>query len=94
MSRSAYLRAVPEISRFYGIVITIDYNDHAPPHFHARYGGRQATVAFDGNILAGWLPPRAMVMVPDWALLHREELDDDWDRARNQLPVLPIDPLG
>jgi hypothetical protein len=75
----SYLRAVPEISRFYGIVITINYNDHAPPHFHARYGGSQATVSFDGQILAGSLPPRAAVMVSDWALLHRGELEDDWD---------------
>lgn len=43
--------------------------------------------------LAGF-PPRAVVMVTDWALLHRQELEEDWDRARQQVPVLPIDPLG
>jgi len=55
---------MPEVSRFYGIVITINYNDHAPPHFHARYGGHQVVLAIGGGILAGWLPPRPQPGAP------------------------------
>ena len=84
---------MPEISRFYGIVITLNYNDHAPPHFHARYGDRQAVIAVGGAVLAGALPPRAMTLVLQWAEAHRAELLDDWERARAQLPLVPIAPL-
>jgi hypothetical protein len=84
---------MPEISRFYGIVITLNYSDHEPPHFHARYGEHQATVTFRGELLAGLLPPRAMAMVRVWASHHEAELQADWDRARAQLPLVPIAPL-
>jgi hypothetical protein len=84
---------VPEIARFYGIVITINYNDHEPAHFHARYGETSASIALDGRVLAGSLAPRALVMVQDWARIHRAELEDDWVRARDQLPLARIDPL-
>ena len=84
---------MPEISRFYGIVITLNYNDHAPPHFHARYGDHQATIALGGAVLAGSLPPRALVLVLQWAAAHRAELREDWARSRAQLPLVPIAPL-
>ena len=84
---------MPEISRFYGIVITINYSDHDPPHFHARYGEHQATVAFGGTTLAGSLPPRALTLVRQWASAHQSELRADWARARAQLPLVPIAPL-
>ncbi len=84
---------MPEISRFYGIVITLNYNDHAPPHFHARYGERQATLTMQGAVLAGGLPPRALAMIRLWAAQHEAELLADWDRARGQLPLVPIAPL-
>lgn len=84
---------MPEVARFYGIVITINYNDHEPAHFHARYAGTSASIALDGRVLAGSLPSRALVMVQDWAQIHLVELQDDWLRARDQLPLAPIDPL-
>jgi len=84
---------MPEISRFYGIVITLNYNDHAPPHFHARYGADQVVVGVDGEVFAGTLPPRALNLVIQWAAAHREELMGDWERARAQLPLVPIAPL-
>jgi hypothetical protein len=84
---------MPEVSRFYGIVITLNYNDHAPPHFHARYGSESATVTIDGRLLAGSLPARALVLVSDWAAAHREELLADWELARQQLPLVPIAPI-
>ena len=84
---------MPEISRFYGIVITINYADHAPPHFHARYGDDTASIMIEGRVLAGALPPRALALVRIWAKAHRGELLADWDRALAQLPLAPIEPL-
>ncbi len=84
---------MPEVCRFYGIVITLNYNDHAPPHFHARYGGDTAVVTFDGILLSGWLPPRALALVGVWAATRRAELDADWARARAQLPLHAIAPI-
>ena len=84
---------MPEVSRFYGIVITFNYDDHLPPHFHARYGDYRATLALEGAVLAGTLPPRGLALVRAWAHLHREELSTDWELARRSEPVLPIPPL-
>jgi hypothetical protein len=87
-------RAVPEISRFLGIVIRMHHADHAPPHFHASYGGQDAV--FDLDPLAprrGRLPPRVLGLVMEWALLHRLELLEDWDLAQRGAPLRKIPPL-
>jgi hypothetical protein len=67
--------------------------DHPVPHFHAEYAGEGASVAVDGKLLAGSLPPRALRLVEDWAKLHRDELLDNWQRAREHEPMARIDPL-
>ncbi len=86
---------MPEISRFFGIVISMHYRDHAPPHFHARYGDEAAIVEIGRpGVLAGWLPPRAMGMLLEWAALHREELLANWALARDDAPLRRIEPLG
>jgi len=74
-------------------VITLNYDEHPPPHFHARYGDGRATIALDGAVLAGTLPRRALGLVRRWARLHRTELSSDWDLARRGEPLLPIAPL-
>ncbi len=85
---------MPEISRFLGIIVAMLYNDHAPPHFHVRYGEHKASIAIEPpSLLAGHLPPRALGLVIEWATLHRDELLADWDRARAQQPLLPVAPL-
>ena len=85
---------MPEISRFYGLVIAMFYNDHEPPHFHVRYGSQKAIFAIDGlGVIRGELPSRALQLVKEWARLHRTELQDDWRRARQSQPLQPIDPL-
>ena len=85
---------MPEISRFFGIVITMYYNDHAPPHFHARYGRRKAVVEIESlRLLAGQLPPRALGLVMEWATIHRQELMADWLLARNKTALERIQPL-
>jgi hypothetical protein len=85
---------MPEISRFFGMVIAMYYNDHAPPHFHVRYAGQKAIVGIDGlELLEGKLTPRARALVLEWAAAHQEELRIDWDLAREQAPLNRIDPL-
>jgi len=84
---------MPEISRFYGIVITINYDEHLPPHFHERYAEDHAAVLLSGETLAGWLPRRASILVRAWARAHRGELAEDWARAERGEPLLPIAPL-
>lgn len=85
---------MPEISRFYGIVIRMYHNDHNPPHFHAIYGDEQAQIGIHTlAVLDGRLSPRALGLVIEWASLHRDELIEDWEMARNHEPLHRIDPL-
>jgi hypothetical protein len=84
---------MPIISRFLGIVISMFWNDHAPPHFHAKYGEFEITVDIETGIVEGKFPPRALRHVLEWRELHQEELLNDWDLCRqSQLPK-PIQPL-
>ena len=86
---------MPRISEFFGIVIYMYYNDHQPPHFHAEYGDEEAIYEIETlAILRGELPRRANAMVAEWALQHRDELRDNWTRARQQTPLNRIDPLN
>lgn len=85
---------MPELSRFYGIVIRMYFDDHAPPHFHAEYGSSEALIDIRTlALLAGKLPPRAMGLVSEWAALHQDELMDRWRRAENLEPLTKIAPL-
>ena len=85
---------MPEISRFLGIVIAMYYDDHNPPHFHARYGSHKASIVIkDFSVLAGSLPPRVMGLAVEWAALHGEELLRDWESAKANRPLAPIAPL-
>jgi hypothetical protein len=86
---------MPEISRFFGIVIQMYWDDHNPPHFHAFYGSDEALIDIRRiSLFAGRLSPRAMGLVIEWATLHQNELLADWDRAQQQEPLLKIDPLA
>ena len=85
---------MPEISRFFGIVIKMFFDDHVPPHFHAIYGDDEALVEIQTlTVFAGHLPPRALGLVIEWATLHRDELLDDWQRAQHQQSIAKIAPL-
>jgi hypothetical protein len=85
---------VPELSRFFGIIIAMYYNDHPPPHFHAKYGDDEATILIDnGEVLEGSLSARAGRLVEEWRLLHQPELNDAWARARAREPLSKIPPL-
>ena len=85
---------MPEISLFYGIRITMYYNDHTPPHFHAEYAGRKVLVDVQsGCILRGALPARQLKLVLAWNELHRDELMQNWELSKSGRPLNRIAPL-
>lgn len=85
---------MPELSRFYGIVIKMYFDDHLPPHFHAEYGEYEALVNVNTlAVMAGRLPARALGLVIEWASLHRAELDREWTKAKNLQSLDKILPL-
>lgn len=85
---------MPEISRFYGIIIYIFYREHQPPHFHAVYGDEEALIIIDSlAVLAGHLSPRAMGLVIEWATIHQDELHKVWKQAMNHQTLDKIEPL-
>jgi Domain of unknown function (DUF4160) len=94
MSRDERSAPMPRISAFYGIVITMYFRDHNPPHFHATYGEHAAKVEIaTGEVFEGELPRRAERLVRKWTELHRAELEEDWTLARVRRPLANIDPL-
>lgn len=85
---------MPEISRFYGIIIRMYFVDHNPPHFHADYQGFKAEYDIQTlKLLNGALPKRAHALVLEWASLHREELMEDWHLASVPSTLKNIHPL-
>ncbi len=85
---------MPQISRFFGIVIKMYFNDHPPPHFHTEYGEYEAVYEINTlEVLRGKLPRRAHSMVMEWASLYRTELRLNWNIARQGRDLNKIDPL-
>lgn len=90
----AFETEMPTISVFYGIVIQMFWNEHAPPHFHALYGEYEALIDIRGfEVLRGRLPRRALKLVLEWAELHQSELMEDWELCSKLQTPKPIDPL-
>jgi hypothetical protein len=84
---------MPEISRFLGIVIGMFYSEHGIPHFHARYGEHRASIDIETGFMRGDLPPRVSALVLEWRALHVAELLENWQRARDGRPLVPVSPL-
>lgn len=85
---------MPRISSFYGIVITMYHNDHSFPHFHAEHADGRAKVRIDTlEPLVSNLPRRQLRYVLAWAELHQDELQENWNRARERETLKPIEPL-
>ena len=86
---------MPELCHFYGIRITLYFDDHEPPHFHATYAGDTASIAIaSGDVIAGGLPRRAGKLVEEWRHQHADELAAAWNRAKHlELPGT-IEPLA
>jgi hypothetical protein len=84
---------VPLISTFFGILVTMNYREHDPPHFHAWYSGSAGTIAIADGAVNGDLPRRVVAMLLEWRHLHRDELAENWRRARAGEQLLHIEPL-
>lgn len=84
---------MPEVSRFLGIIITMFYQEHGPPHFHATYGEYDVQVSIRDSSVNGRFPPRALRLVLEWQALHRDELLVNWELARQRRPLNNISPL-
>lgn len=85
---------MPELSRFYGIIIRMFYDDHPPPHFHAVYEGEQAQISIDTfEVTEGSIKRRALALVMEWAAAHRDELRRAWELARQNQEPGKIKPL-
>ncbi len=85
---------MPELSRFFGIIIAMFYDGHAPPHFHVRYGSQRAIMAIETlAVIEGSLSPRVRGLVTEWAALHQAELRERWQAARRHEPLAPVSPL-
>jgi hypothetical protein len=85
---------VPIISAFFGIIIRMFFDDHAPPHFHAEYQGQEALVDFEGRIIEGEIrSATARKLIRQWSQLHRVELEANWRRAKGLKPLDYIPPL-
>jgi hypothetical protein len=84
---------MPEISRFYGIIIFMNYNDHLPPHFHARYQDQEITVEIQTGVVTGRMSRRALRMIFEWQEKHQEALTNNWERARARQALELIPPL-
>jgi hypothetical protein len=85
---------MPTLSTFYGVLIQMFWNEHAPPHFHALYGEFEALIDVRTlEVIRGQLPKRALALVLEWASQHRDELMEDWRLCESRQPPKKIEPL-
>ncbi len=85
---------MPVISEFFGIRVTMYYDDHNPPHFHADYNGQKVQVdILKGRVFRGAFPSRQLKFILAWTEIHREELLENWELAKNDCPLNKIAPL-
>lgn len=85
---------MPEISRFYGIIIFMNFKDHAPPHIHAWYNEYKITVTILDGIVKGEMPKRALKLIFEWLDIHKEELLSLWEFAQKGEQLKKIEPLN
>ena len=85
---------MPEISLFYGIKVTMYYDDHNPPHFHAEYNGNKVIVdIIKGNVIKGCFPSKQLKLILAWAIIHQDELMQNWELSKNGKLLNRINPL-
>lgn len=85
---------MPEISRFYGLIIYMYMNEYQPPHFHVWYNDYKAIITIEDGVVTGSLPRRALKLVYEWLNLHKVELMDNWKRMEQKDELLNIEPLN
>ena len=85
---------MPEISLFYGIRVTMYYDDHNPPHFHVEYAGNKAIIdILNASVMRGALPNKQLKLVLAWCVLHQDERMQNWELSKQSLPLNRINPL-
>jgi hypothetical protein len=84
---------LPNISIFYGIIVYMRLDEHAPPHFHAKYGEYRAAFTMQGNLMKGSFPAKKKALIKAWAILHENELKDNWALINAGLAPRQIEPL-
>ena len=85
---------MPQISNFFGIIIRMFYDEHNPPHFHAQYGEHKCCIDIHTfGVIEGYLPARVLGLVVEWAILHKEELLNNWHSIGQKRPLSKIEPL-
>ncbi|MDP9046570.1 MAG: DUF4160 domain-containing protein [Bacteroidota bacterium] len=85
---------MPQISFFLGIIIRMFYRDHNPPHFHAAYAEYEGLIDINKlELIGGKLPPRVLGLVIEWTALHQRELNENWEKAKRQEPLIAVAPL-
>lgn len=84
---------MPEVSRFYGIIVYMFFEDHGPPHFHVKYQDFEATVNIEDGIIRGEIPRRALRLIYEWLDLHKDELIENWRLSEQRKPLKRIEPL-
>lgn len=84
---------MPELSRFFGIIIAMFGDDHNPSHFHVRYGDNEAIITIKDGIVKGELPRKVLKDVFKWMDLHQAELSENWQRLQDGKDIVKIEPL-
>ena len=84
---------MPILSMFYGVIISMFYKDHNPPHIHIQYAEYKAIVDFNGDIVEGELPVKQRKLIEAWIVLHQDELYANWQLAKDKQGLFKIDPL-
>ena len=85
---------MPEISRFLGIIIYMYFNDHHPPHFHAKYNEYRGKITINElQLIEGKLPKRVMALLLEWANNHRTELLENWETLKKDGKYKKVKPL-
>ena len=86
---------MPYVSMFFGIIIRMFHNEHNPPHFHAEYQGQRGLFDLNGNMINGNMKSNtAKKLIKEWAMLHREELLNNWKNATQGEDIDKIEPLN
>ena len=81
---------MPEICRFSGMIITMNFDDHVPPHFHVRYGKRIISVTISDGTITGKLPKKKQAEIDKWRKVHKKELEANWLLAKSSQETFKI----
>ena len=84
---------MPEICRFFGIIISLYWKDHTPPHIHFTYGSYECCISVIDRIVDGQAPAKVIAKVNAWIDAHEDEILALWEKAQKGEPLNKIEPL-